>query len=95
MPQIGSYDIGKELGRGGVGVVYEVHHKATNARYALKILLKATELQRKRFEQEAQNLTRLTGWDISTIREKMASNGQAFEEHSGSKRKWYQKLWKQ
>ena len=49
----------------------------------------------QRFEQEAQNLTRLTGWDISTIREKMASNGQAFEEHSGSKRKWYQKLWKQ
>jgi hypothetical protein len=48
----------------------------------------------QRFETEAQNLTRLTGWDIATVREKMASNGQSFEIKLGSEPKWYQKLWK-
>jgi hypothetical protein len=33
----------------------------------------------QRVEAEAQNLARLTGWEIKTIREKMASNGQSFE----------------
>ena len=48
----------------------------------------------QRFETEAQNLARLTGWDIATVREKMASNGQAFEVKPDGKLKWYQKLWK-
>ena len=48
----------------------------------------------QRFEAEVQNLARLTGWDIATVREKMASNGQAFEVKPDGKLKWYQKLWK-
>jgi hypothetical protein len=48
----------------------------------------------QRFESEAQNLASLTGWEIDTIREKMASNGQSFEGKPASQRKWYQKLWK-
>ena len=48
----------------------------------------------QRFETEAQNLARLTGWEIATIREKMASNGQLFEVKPARKLKWYQKLWK-
>jgi hypothetical protein len=48
----------------------------------------------QRFETEAQNLASLTGWDIATVREKMASHGQSFEEKPGSELKWYQKLWK-
>ncbi len=48
----------------------------------------------QRFETEAQNLAGLTGWEITTIREKMASNGQSFEEKPAKKVKWYQRLWK-
>lgn len=48
----------------------------------------------QRFEAEAQNLARLTGWEITTIREKMASNGQSVERKPVKKLKWYQKLWK-
>ncbi|ETW99457.1 MAG: hypothetical protein ETSY2_40845 [Candidatus Entotheonella gemina] len=48
----------------------------------------------QRFETEAQNLASLTGWGISKIREKMASNGQSFEEKPAKKVKWYQRLWK-
>jgi hypothetical protein len=48
----------------------------------------------QRFESEAQNLANLTGWDITTIREKMASNGQSFEGRPAEKLKWYQRLWK-
>ena len=49
--------------------------------------------QPQRFEAEAQNLARLTGWEITTIRQKMASSGQSFERQPAQKLKWYQKLW--
>ena len=48
----------------------------------------------QRFETEAQNLARLTGWELNTIRQKMASNGQSFEGKPARKLQWYQKLWK-
>ncbi|MDH3601788.1 MAG: DUF2330 domain-containing protein [Candidatus Tectomicrobia bacterium] len=49
----------------------------------------------KRFESEAANLSKLTGWELSTIREKMVANGQSFTVQAPKKLKWYQKLWKQ
>ncbi len=48
----------------------------------------------QRFEAEAQNLARLTGWDVAAIRDKMSANGQSFEAQPARRLKWYQKLWK-
>ncbi len=45
----------------------------------------------KRFEQEAQTLSSLTGWDIDDIRTKMKSSGQPFT--PAPKEKWWEKIW--
>lgn len=45
----------------------------------------------KRFEQEAQNLARLTGWDIDDIRDKMKDGGQSFE--TPQKEPWWRRIW--
>jgi hypothetical protein len=45
----------------------------------------------KRFEQEAQNLARLTGWDIDDIRGKMKEGGQTFE--PPKKEPWWRRIW--
>lgn len=59
-----------------------------------------------RFEAEAENLARLTGWDIAQIRAKMEKHGQSLaaikdDEEDGAKpadaptgRPWYEKMWK-
>jgi hypothetical protein len=59
----------------------------------------------QRFETEARNLATLTGWEMATIRKKMAAQGQAPEGTRGpaekagkagdkdKERKWYHKLW--
>lgn len=43
-----------------------------------------------KFEQEAQNLARLTGWNIDEIREKMKKDGQT---PSMKPLKWYERIW--
>ncbi|MEL7486414.1 MAG: DUF2330 domain-containing protein [Pseudomonadota bacterium] len=45
----------------------------------------------KRFEQEAQTLARLTGWDINAIRDRMDAGGQAFEAPKPAP--WWKRLW--
>jgi hypothetical protein len=45
----------------------------------------------KRYEQEAQNLSNLTGWDIDDIRDKMKDNDQDYT--PPEKEKWWEKLW--
>lgn len=48
----------------------------------------------KRFEKEAQNLSNITGWEISDIREKMQENGQDFEgKPVEDDRPWWEKMW--
>ncbi len=45
----------------------------------------------KRYEEEAQSLATLTGWDINEIRGKMKESGQAFP--PPAKDKWWEKIW--
>jgi hypothetical protein len=48
-----------------------------------------------RFEQQAQDLSRLTRWPIEEIRRKMEANGQSFTvpELTAAPRRWWEKLW--
>ena len=46
---------------------------------------------RERYEQEAQTLANMTGWDINAIRAKMKDNGQSYT--PAKKRTWWQRLW--
>ena len=47
----------------------------------------------KRFEKEAQNLAKLTGWDIASIREKMKKGGQEFEVSVPDPKPWWENIW--
>lgn len=60
--QLGPYRIGRVLGRGGMGVVYEGTHEQTGERSAVKVLLSTLEEDedvRLRFEAEIDTLKRL------------------------------------
>ena len=48
----------------------------------------------ERFEKEAQNLSNITGWEISDIRKKMEDNGQDFKgKPITDPRPWWEKMW--
>jgi len=61
-PQIESYDVVEEIGRGGMGVVYRAIQPGTKRVVALKVMLGgcfASEATRARFEREIQLAARL------------------------------------
>lgn len=67
--RIGPYLLGRELGRGGMGVVFEGEHASLGRRAAVKILLGSdgeVEAQ-QRFELEARAMARLTHPNIAAI----------------------------
>lgn len=56
---LGSYQVTREIARGGQGAVFEGRHRESGARVALKVLLDRDPAQLGRFLQEAQVLSRL------------------------------------
>jgi serine/threonine protein kinase len=68
--QIGEFRLIREIGRGGMGIVYEAHQSSLNRRVALKILPLAAALepkQLKRFQHEAQAAAQLHHTNIVPV----------------------------
>ena len=60
--EFGDYTLLREVGRGGMGIVYEALHREQNKRFALKLIPQAAALdprQLVRFKNEAQAASRL------------------------------------
>jgi serine/threonine protein kinase len=67
---LGDYEIIREIGRGGMGVVYEAEQLTLHRRVALKVLLFPASLDPKRlqrFQQEAQAAARLHHTNIVPV----------------------------
>ncbi|MCA8944079.1 MAG: protein kinase, partial [Planctomycetes bacterium] len=70
LEQLGDFRVIGEIGRGGMGVVYEVEQKTLGRRVALKVLprqMVADAARRERFEREAQTAAGLHHTNIVPI----------------------------
>ena len=68
--RLGDFDLLREIGRGGMGVVYEARQISLNRRVALKVLppgLGLTEQAVKRFEREAKAAAKLHHTNIVPV----------------------------
>jgi serine/threonine protein kinase/tetratricopeptide (TPR) repeat protein len=69
-PEVAGYEIVRELGRGGMGVVFLARQKGLNRRVALKMMLAGSMAERsdfERFRSEAETLARLQHPNIIQI----------------------------
>jgi serine/threonine protein kinase/lipoprotein NlpI len=79
--QVGGYKIIREIGRGGMGIVYEAEQREPRRRVALKVLRGpwADERRADLFRREIQTLARLRHSAIATIHEAgQTEDGQHF-----------------
>lgn len=80
-PAVGDYEFERELGRGGMGIVYEARQRSLNRRVAVKLLpgggLTRSESLR-RFRAEAEAVARLRHPHIVTVYEVGELEGQPF-----------------
>ncbi len=70
LEKLGPYRIGKQLGRGGMGTVYEATHAETDQQVAVKVLSAALAVEegfRERFESEIETLRKLRHPNIVRI----------------------------
>jgi tetratricopeptide (TPR) repeat protein len=70
LEQLGDYRIGREIGHGGMGVVYEAEQVSLGRHVALKILpqnLRRDVKQRRRFEREAKAAAQLHHTNIVPV----------------------------
>src|SRR5262249_42357805 len=70
LERLGDYRIVREIGRGGMGIVYEAEQEALGRRVAIKVLpphLLADEKLRQRFRREAQAAARLHHTNIVPV----------------------------
>ncbi len=69
-PQLGDFEIIREIGRGGMGVVYEANQKSLERRVAVKVLPRhalLTEKEVLRFRREARTAARLCHTNIVPV----------------------------
>ena len=70
--ELGDYTLEQEIGRGGMGIVYEAIRKSDNEVVAIKMILKgdfATKAEKERFRAEAEAARRLNHPNIVPIYE--------------------------
>src|SRR5205823_5078909 len=68
--QLGDYRILREIGRGGMGIVYEAEQVSLGRHVALKVLpqqLLPNSKQRQRFEREARSAAKLHHTNIVPV----------------------------
>ena len=77
---LGTYQIERRLGRGGMGVVFLAHDTTLHRRVALKVLGSPTDdgTARARLLREARNAAALNHPNICTVHEVGEANGRAF-----------------
>ncbi len=83
MPTVAGYDLKRELGRGGMGVVYEARHVRLNRPCALKMILAGAHAGPEdiaRFVTEAEAIARLEHASIVQIRHIGDTDGLPFLE---------------
>ena len=78
--KIGRFTVVRELGAGGMGVVYVAYDEQLDRRVAVKLMrdAKASFEARARFEREAQAMARLTHPNVVTVHEVGTFEGQLF-----------------
>src|SRR5258705_9955147 len=79
--RIGSWILEREIGRGGMGSVYEARHVSLRTRAAVKVMsagLESEESFRQRFHREAELQAQLRHANVARVLDYLEDNGQWF-----------------
>jgi predicted Ser/Thr protein kinase len=76
--RIGRYQILRELGSGGMGIVYAAYDESLDRRVALKLLLRKSGATELRLRREAQAMARISHTNVAQIFEVGEHDGQLF-----------------